>query len=706
MKKPAALLFLLVLLIGGALARSQEPLRLLVLPFDATRSFEPYGLGLATGLQRVLNSLDGIYAPPVAEGGLFVTRAHEAGLDAIQTATEAFGAGVVVSGGVAGEGATIEVTLIFSGPGLVDSAQVSLRLPSGEPAGTVEAVALATLQQLGRTDAAAQALVGRLAGETPGLTSMAAVGRASSRLGANLGELTAAADLNPESSWVLSEQARALALAGRRDQAVAAAERAVAANREDVEAAVILGIVASAVGRNEDARRSFERALSMNSRHALALAGLAGLAASPAEAKTLLERAVEASPRQADAVLQLAELEANHQRALQTLRRASSSLPDSVALHRAIVERAVAAGDPAGGLAYLRQVVERPLSASAALFGQAVALPNELAEEALAFVREGRRRYPESSGLQLTEAQLLQDAGRTREAIEVLENLHGRFPESVEVANSLAVALAAAGDVDRARKVFTGAADDSPVVQANLARLLLQAGQARAAVAILEPLVERTPADGELQALYGTALGRTGRLDEARAALDRALELDPESRLARSARNLLEQQARIVGDDAISFEGEAAAAFEQGLFALETEAPAEAAGSFARAFELSQHPLAAFYHGYALHRAGKIRDALEPYQVALEAYPESDTVLNNLGYAQLQLGRLDLALDLLRRAAAANGGNPNVHVNLGLTFYGLGRYQEALSSWDRAVALEPGLADDLADIRGRAEERR
>jgi Flp pilus assembly protein TadD len=260
--------------------------------------------------------------------------------------------------------------------------------------------------------------------------------------------------------------------------------------------------------------------------------------------------------------------------------------------------------------------------------------------------------------------------------------------------------------VERAREVFTDAADDSPVVQLNLGRLLLQAGQARAALAVLEPLARQDPADAEVFALYGTALGRIGRLEAARTALDRALELDPQSELAARARSLLDQQQRIIGDDAPSFEGEAAAAFEQGLFALETDEPGSAAASFARAFELSDHPLAAFYQGYSLHRSGRIRDALAPYRVALEAYPESDTVLNNLGYAQLQLGRLDLALDLLRRAAAANDRNPNVHVNLGLTFYGLGRYQDALAAWDQAVAIDPGLADDLADIRGRAEERR
>ncbi|MEX2542623.1 MAG: tetratricopeptide repeat protein [Trueperaceae bacterium] len=705
MKKLAGLLFALFVIFGSALGQSQAPQRVLVLPFDSSRSFEPYGLGLATGLQRTLNSLDGVYAPAVAEGGLYVTRAHEAGLDAIATAVAAFEADLVVSGGVNGSGSLLEVTVVFNGPILAEAEQIRLQLPS-DPAQAVEGVILAVIQRLGRNDSASQATVRNLAGETPELASLSAVSRASSRLGTNLGEMTAAAGLNPESSWVLAEQARALALDGRTEHSLAAAVGAVAANPEDAEAAAVLGVVADAAGQDEQARASFQNALALNAHHALALTGLAGLTEDRAESTDLLERAVAASPRQVEAVLRLAELETSHQRALQRLRRASSNLPESVALHRAFIERAVAAGDPAGALSYLRQVTSQVMSSSPALYAQATALPDQLAEQALSLVREGREKYPESSGLQLTEAELLREAGRIDEAVTVLEDLYERFPESVEVANSLAVALASDGDVERAREVFAAAADDSQVAQINLGRLLLQAGQARAAIATLEPLVEQNQRDAELFTLYGIALGRTGRIDEAQSALSRALEIDPESRPAARARDLLEQQRRIVGDDAIAFEGEAAAAFEQGLYGLETESPSEAASSFARAFELSDHPLAAFYHGYALHRAGRPRDAISPYRLALEAYPQSDTVLNNLGYAQLQLGRLDLALDLLRRAVAANSENPNAHVNLGLTFFGLGRYGEALESWERAVSLDPGLQDDLADIRRRAEDRR
>ena len=46
-------------------------------------------------------------------------------------------------------------------------------------------------------------------------------------------------------------------------------------------------------------------------------------------------------------------------------------------------------------------------------------------------------------------------------------------------------------------------------------------------------------------------------------------------------------------------------------------------------------PLAEFYRGYALQMSGRVRDAIVAYEAAQAGLPDSDVVLNNLGYAQL-----------------------------------------------------------------------
>src|SRR5690625_8048774 len=58
-------------------ASAQVPARVLVLPFDSSGSAENYGPGLATGLQRALNGLEGVFVPSVGDAALLVGRAAD-----------------------------------------------------------------------------------------------------------------------------------------------------------------------------------------------------------------------------------------------------------------------------------------------------------------------------------------------------------------------------------------------------------------------------------------------------------------------------------------------------------------------------------------------------------------------------------------------------------------------------------------------------
>lgn len=704
MKTLRALPLLLLLCVSLAAAQSGNTTRVLVLPFDAATAFSNYGLGVATAVQRALNTIDGVYAPPVGDGALFVRRAFEAGeADSLETARAAFAADFVVSGAVQGGGEGLRITLAFRGAG-GEASQVAVTSGS-DPAAAVQAVLDAVVEELrlALSQSDRQELA-KLAAQTPSLPSLAPAARAASRLSADLVDLAGAAELDPGSGWVLAEYARALALHGQPEQGLAQSQRALAASR-DVEALVVRGVILLELERNEEALAIFEEAARLNPSHALALAGVAAATTDAARARDALTKAVDSYPRLVDAQLRLAAIEGSDQRALQNLRRAAEHLPESVALHRAFAARALSAGDARGALAYLQQAAGRPLAASPALYAIAADLPESVAEEALAFVRSGAERFPDSTLPKLAEAELLRRLGRAEEAEALLMEARAAHPSDPEVANQLAITQAQLGKVAEARATFESIAGDSPTVAYNLAQLLLQAGQARGAVEVLAPLVEAGAADAETHALYGTALGRAGRTTEGVAALDRALELDPDLRQARAARDLLEQQRSITGEATMTLEGEAAGAFERGMAALERRDAATAATEFGRARELADQPLLAFYHGFALQLAGDLRAAVPAYQAALEGFPESDIVLNNLGYAQLALGRFDLALGTLRDAVRANPENAQAQLNLGLTFYGLRRWDDALAAWDAAVRLEPNLEQAIAELRQAAERQ-
>ena len=698
MKKVAApLLFLLLL----QLALAQAPQRVVVLPFDATQSAQAYSLGLSTGLQRTLNSLDGIYSPSVAEAALFTNRANEAGLDGIAQAIRAFEADYLITGAVSGSGSDLQVTLVVMNAGSGETTQQTLSVAS-DPGRALEATTTHVAAELGRTDAATGHRISGLASEAPQLVNLMAVASASSRLGGSLADLASAAQIDSDSSWVLSEYARALALAGRTDEAAQVAREAAQLNQNDAEAHAVLGIVAQTLGDDELARSSFERAVAINSHHAVALTGLASMLEDRAQVEEHLRAAVAAAPRLEEAVIGLANLESSPARALQSLRRAARNLPESVSLHRAFVRRALAAGDTAGAVSYLREGGQDPLTASPALYSLATLLPEEARDQALQLVREGRERFPESLGLQVTEAQLLQESGQTDEAIALYRSVLDENPENVDVANNLAVLLAQSGRLDEAQEVFESLAGENDTVSLNLARLLLHSGEAQQALSLLEELVARHPADSEALGLLGIAQGRTGSLQAGIGSLEAALQLNPDNAEAGNALEVLRQQQAIVGESAVTLEGDAAREFELGLGALESGNLNQAREHFSAAAESGQDGLLNFYYAYTLQLTGQARQAALQYELAREQYPENDTILNNLGYAYLQVSRFDKALDVLRSARSLDSSNPSVHVNLGLTYFGLGRFSDALAEWDIALELDPGLEPELRSVREQA----
>src|SRR5690606_19349035 len=108
----------------------------------------------------------------------------------------------------------------------------------------------------------------------------------------------------------------------------------------------------------------------------------------------------------------------------------------------------------------------------------------------------------------------------------LLQPIYDQNPANGSVGNLLAVAKARLGDLAGAQAIFEAQRGSGPLVDRNLAELYVAAGRAAAALELLEPLVAEEPENAQLQALYGTALTRMGRLDEGEAALRRALELD------------------------------------------------------------------------------------------------------------------------------------------------------------------------------------
>ena len=147
---------------------------------------------------------------------------------------------------------------------------------------------------------------------------------------------------------------------------------------------------------------------------------------------------------------------------------------------------------------------------------------------------------------------------------------------------------------------------------------------------------------------------------------------------------------------------------------------------------LSHNPTAhsAQYNlGNALLNAGRPKEALEAYRVAMEQDPDSADAYSNTGRAFMDLNRLDEAVKWLQRALELDPrhevswqnlalarirqqrfeealalyqhllsiapGNVGAHSGLGVVLHYLGRSEEALRSVDRALALDPSYEEAL-----------
>ena len=701
-----ALIALSFALLGTAVA--QEPVRLAVLAFDTDEAAAPYRLGLATGLQRSLNVIDNVYAPPVGDTLLVAQSTETAQLDTTVFA-EAFGARALVSGLVTSDGdaATVEV---FFAEANAETRRVAVEGQLSDPAGLLGSVVDTVVRELGLSVSTEdQAQLAAVVAQTPPLETLNAVAEASLGLArTDSPELTEAAAGG--GSWALSERAEVLAAAGEDAEALTLSLGATEAAPEDIEALVARGVVLAAAGEVEAAQAAFTGALELNPAHAVALAGQARLSDDPAAARRDLGAALAAYPRYAAAYLELAALEreaGNPQTALQTLRTGATRVPESAGLGSAFVTEAVRSGNTAEAVSFLENALAAP-DPDPGLYALAARLPAEQSERALALLREGRTRYPEDAALALAEADLLGKTDDHAGAEAVLREAQTFAPDNPEVANQLALAQAEQGKTEDAAATLTAAAERSPelgsVLERNLAQIYLEAGQTDAALGVLEPLLDAAPEDADLYTLYGVALGRAGRFDQALNALDEALRLAPDAAAVKNARDVVQQNQELSGAQSLEFEPAAAEALGAGQSALTAGDAAAAEAAFDRAAEAqgdapesAEGGVLAFYQGYARQLQNDLRGAVERYETALTGLPESATVLNNAGFAYFRLGRLDKAVAYLTRAVAADPDNSQAQLNLGLIYYDLDRFGDALAPLEAALEQNPSLADTPVD---------
>ncbi len=233
----------------------------------------------------------------------------------------------------------------------------------------------------------------------------------------------------------------------------------------------------------------------------------------------------------------------------------------------------------------------------------------------------------------------------------------------------------AAAHFERATKIDP----DSVEPLLDLAKLRLQQGRAEEADRILDGV--RASWSGDPATLHNVAeaLRTQGRSAEAIANYRAALQIDVDFAPAHAGLGIaLFQRERYE---------EAMAALEQAL-TLQPDLPI--AGSSLHVFL-----------GRTAQALGR-PEAAEHFARAVRNDPRDREALDHLAMARFGQQRYEEALSLYRIMAEMDPDNALTHSNLGATLYHLGRLREALASIERALALDPDL--DIARV-GRQQVR-
>ena len=102
---------------------------------------------------------------------------------------------------------------------------------------------------------------------------------------------------------------------------------------------------------------------------------------------------------------------------------------------------------------------------------------------------------------------------------------------------------------------------------------------------------------------------------------------------------------------------------------------------------------ATLQQGIAIHREGRLNEAVRLYESVLQIEPANFDALNLLGTVNAQTRQYKVAADFFRKAIAVNAKVPYVHLNLGNALMALEHFNEALASFDTALALQPNYVE-------------
>jgi tetratricopeptide (TPR) repeat protein len=414
---------------------------------------------------------------------------------------------------------------------------------------------------------------------------------------------------DPSNTRALTARAELLAASGDLEGALASARRAVEGDRQSAPAQFALGKVYLLRRDSAEALTAFTTAIQIDPRLVPARVELAGLhlaAGRIDEAEQVTQTALAMVPTATDARLMMARVHLarnNPSRAEPILRDLERQLPASPAVATAVAMLELRRNQAAAA----RRALERAIAHDPASL-DALRLLTDL---------DLRERHPEAARARLAAAMraVPDDAGVTL------------------LAAGVALAL---GDTDEAERLArAGLETDADAIEAYavLGRVYLRTNRLAEATTEFARLADRQPRNVSVHTTVGMLHQMQGQIDEARAAFERALDLDGNATVA--ANNLAWIHAEHGGDLNV---------------ALKLARTARTA--------MPDHPAVADTFGWVLHKTGQSGQAIVPLEQAVAAEPRNASYHYHLGVAHAANDDPARARAALQRAASLDPSGP------------------------------------------------
>ena len=192
-------------------------------------------------------------------------------------------------------------------------------------------------------------------------------------------------------------------------------------------------------------------------------------------------------------------------------------------------------------------------------------------------------------------------------------------------------------------------------------------GDEEAALALITQLLEATQVD-KLQivaayTLWGMVLSKQGKLPEAIAKYQKAIEFDPKYPPPYTNwGNALAKQGKLT----------------------------EAIAKYQKAIELDpKHALRYMNWGNALYQQGKLSEAITKYRKAIELDPKRALTYVNWGNALYQQGKVSEAIAKYQKCIELDPKHPSSYRNWGSVLHDQGKLAEAIAKFQKCIELDP-----------------